>query len=615
MKNEIVKGIVRQLEGSMQIPLVKATIKVVGDNGDGFRVPEPDEEKRAETAKILFQKKVKPGEPIEVKETVRPADPKKDGFTVKESQKKAARPIFVKKQEAKKSLVEESPKIVPSVENLPRSISKISNMIGNYLHEQDVHESCRSHIRGKMFADEFYRRVQNCVYKSLTTFCQMEVNADKSVNLPDPNKVPDNVLSTLVFFDRIYNDRSVSFEKDPNKVMQNYRAHFEKDGTDGIHPEWIDDLRKRMEEKMTMGAVGIQNVIDVIKSMWTSHFYPNVETIISDETPYEVSGEDGEPVNYPKDEEDDVNGISIHVGFGHGDEHDIIKIHAYDDDGLNIYPFYERLGEINLENIRPHRHNGYWNFLKAFIPHMIFITKNPEPYLKFNEIPLEESNMRCIVVDAEEVGVPETKYHIGVYMIDGVYRHAFGEEESPVDASDLDELIQLIDVVVHESDLINNQTMARLGYSNGGDSLYQDEKDIVELFNHIEEGDDNLEEEIDESEDCEESIEEFSEHDNEDIEADSSWATQVDPYEEYLARAAAEPDDPVEEDLTDIAMRSLVGGSEPNEEILEDEDIPDDDSHYDEIEEGDEELDTIASVGGDQNDDDGFVFQPVRRKH
>ena len=134
MKNEIVKGIVRQLEGSMQIPLVKATIKVVGDNGDGFRVPEPDEEKRVETAKILFQKKVKPGEPIEVKETVRPADPKKDGFTVKESQKKAARPIFVKKQEAKKSLVEESPKIVPSVENLPRSISKISNRIGNYLH-------------------------------------------------------------------------------------------------------------------------------------------------------------------------------------------------------------------------------------------------------------------------------------------------------------------------------------------------------------------------------------------------------------------------------------------------------------------------------------------------
>ena len=68
----------------------------------------------------------------------------------------------------------------------------------------------------------------------------------------------------------------------------------------------------------------------------------------------------------------------------------------------------------------------------------------------------------------------------------------------------------------------------------------------------------------------------------------------------------------MEEDLTDIAMRSLVGDSEPNEEILEDEDIPDDDSHYDEIEEGDEEPDTIASVGGDQND---FVFQPVRRKH
>ena len=612
MKNEIVKGIVRQLEGSMQIPLVKATIKVVGDNGDGFRVPEPDEEKRAETAKILFQKKVKPGEPIEVKETVRPADPKKDGFTVKESQKKAARPIFVKKQEAKKSLVEESPKIVPSVENLPRSISKISNMIGNYLHEQDVHESCRSHIRGKMFADEFYRRVQNCVYKSLTTFCQMEVNADKSVNLPDPNKVPDNVLSTLIFFDRIYNDRSVSFEKDPNKVMQNYRDHFEKDGTDGIHPEWIDDLRKRMEEKITMGTVGIQNVIDTIKGMWTAHFYPNVITTVSDETAYEVSRGQSKSVNHPEDEGDGVDGISIHVGFGRGDEHDIIKIHAYDDDGLNIYPFYEHLGEINLENIRPHKHNGYWNFLKAFIPNMIFTTKNPEPYLKFNEIPLEESNMRCIVVDAEEVGVPETKYHIGVYMIDGVYRHAFGEGESPVDASDLDELIQLIDVVVHESDLINNQTMARLGYSNGGDSLYQDEKDIVELFNHIEEGDDDREEEIDESEDREESIEEFSEHDNEDIEADSSWATQVDPYEEYLARAAAEPDDPVEEDLTDIAMRSLVGDSEPDEEILEDEDIPDD-SQYDAIED-DEEAETIASIGG-ENSDDAFVFQPVRRKH
>ena len=611
MKNEIVKGIVRQLEGSMQIPLVKATIKVVGGNDDGFRVPEHQEEEKAETANILFQGKMKPGEPIEVKEATRPSNTKKGGFKVKESQKKEAQAIFTKKNvsPAKSDSKESShsPKIVPNVENLPRSISKISNMIGNYLHEQDVHESCRSHIRGKMFADEFYRRVQNCVYKSLTTFCQMEVNADKSVNLPDPNKVPENVLFTLIFFDRIYNDRSVSFEKDPNKVMQNYRTHFEKDGTDGIHSDWINDLRKRMEEKMAMGAPGIQNVIDTIEGMWTSHFYPNVRTIVSDETPYEVSH--GQLKEY------DTNGISIHVWFGHGDEHDIIKIHAYDDDGLNIYPFYERLGEINLENIRPHKYNGYWNFLKAFIPQMIFVTKNPEPYLKFNEIPLEESNMRCVVVDAEEVGAPETKYHIGVYTINGIYRHVFGEEESPVDASDLDELIQLIDVVVHESDLINNQTMARLGYLNLDDSFYLDEKEIVEMFNRIEEGDDDFEEEIGEPEECEESLEEFSEHDNEDIEADSAWAEKVDPYEEYLDHAAAEPDDSPEEDLTEIAMRSLVGvgESEQDEEILEDEDIPDDDSSYDVVEE-DEEPETIASVGGD-NSDDAFVFQPVRRKH
>ena len=484
---------------------------------------------------------------------------------------------------------------IPSVENLPRAISKISNMIGNYLHEQDVHESCRPHIRGKMFADEFYRRVQNCIYKSLTTFCQMEVGADKNVTLPDPTKVSDEVRATLTFFDRIYNDRSVSFEKDPNKVMPNYRAHFEKDGTDGINSEWIHCLEERMNEKINMGALGIQHVIDVIKGMWISHSYPNIETIASDVTPYEESDAIND-ANSSSDSDDDVNRISIHICAGNGDEHDIIKIHAYDDDGLNIYPFYERLGEINLENVRPHKHNGYWNFLKAFVPHMIFVTTNPDNYLKFNEIPLDECSMRCIVVDAEEVGTPETKYHIGVYMIDGIYRHAFGEEEFSVDASDIDELIQLIDVVVHESDLINNQTMARIGYSIGGDSLYQDEKDIVELFNRIE-GDEYDEEEIDASENGEESFEELCEGDGEDIETNSAQA-EVDSYEEYLDHAAAEPDDPVE-DLTDIAMRSIVGESEPEDEIS--------DEVYDDVTEEDEEF--------RPSDDDSFVFQPVRRKH
>ena len=56
MNKEIVRGIVRQLEGSMQIPLVKATLKVVGNNDSGFRVSQPEE--KAATANILFRGKV-----------------------------------------------------------------------------------------------------------------------------------------------------------------------------------------------------------------------------------------------------------------------------------------------------------------------------------------------------------------------------------------------------------------------------------------------------------------------------------------------------------------------------------------------------------------------------
>ena len=555
MDEKIVQGIVRNLEGTMQLPLVKATIKVVGENKaevPEFRVHEEDVVRSG--AKILFAGEVSHKHSTTEEEAVSEKGLDKSESTSVVHQK-IVKPAIVEK---KGSLP------TPSVHNLLKSISKISNMIEGYLHQEDMYNICLPYLKGKMYADEFYRKVQNSIYKTLRNYCQITVDENNNPILPKVDDIQsDEVLSTLVFFDRIYNDRSVSFEKDVYKVMPNYRKHF-TDGTDGISSEWLSLLKSRLEVKFNMGSVGVLGLTDVILSMWVNdidlHRYN--KSAVADFT-------NDESVDAEDESDDDVsNGISIYIASGTIDEHDVIKIHSYDADGLNITPFYTNLGDVDVKD---HSSTNVWNFLRMFTPSMIVSTETPDKYLTINQLPLSDCNLRCAILKEEDGHT-----HIGIYLIDGVYQYDIGDEPEKIEDGELDGFIEIVNSVVEQSGAIDNETMSHITYSLEDELLYQEEGKFFSIFHS---------------------------HHNDDSDAEEE---NVDEKDESV-----DEDEP-EEDLTDVALREVMGTSEEESEEEVDEESSEDysDDNYDE-----EEEDSIARIGVDPDDDDNFTFTPVRRKH
>ena len=557
MDEKIVRGIVRELEGSVSIPLVKAKVRVVGENKkehEEFRVT--NRETITPSAKVMFRGTMKHS-PADKEEPV-----KEKEIPVKEDVKMHDE-LIVKSSSKDK---DELPR--PNINNLPKSISKISNMIESYLHQEDIHSKCASYLKGKMYADEFYRRVQNCIYKTLCNYCQIESDEQKNIILPKVDQINDRgVLSTLVFFDRIYNDRSVSFEKDVYKVMPNYREKF-SDGTDGISAEWIDSLIARIKVKFNgIGQVAINNIVDSIKGMWTNHPTPNVTTVVSDSTEYDSSEEKPEPIKCDcgceEHSEDGINiGVSVHIGFGEPGTFDIIRLESADDNGSISLPLY-----ASIEDIVPDEEDG-WNFLMLLQPHMIFKTRTPDKYLAINDVSLDESSVRCVVMKEED----GTSY-IGVYIVNAIYRGQLDDEEEELIAGDdAEESAEIISAVVRKANIMDNPYISFKDRALHDESLYQEEDEMLGLLDQIDES-------IDESAD-EEVVDEEESND----------------------------------DLSSAVLRGIMNDSTvPYDDPHDYDASADHEESYDEYDE-EEEPEMVAIADADPEDEEEFTFQPVRRK-
>ncbi len=116
-----------------------------------------------------------------------------------------------------------------------------------------------------MYPETFYSKIQNCIYHSLREYCGITKDAQNGDVLPVV-KVGMECHDTLVFLDRMFNDKSISYEKDPGKVMEKYRRTFQD--SDGIQAGWVEHFEARVKSKMPLDDNGIAEVAAIIMKEW-----------------------------------------------------------------------------------------------------------------------------------------------------------------------------------------------------------------------------------------------------------------------------------------------------------------------------------------------------------
>lgn len=390
---------------------------------------------------------------------------------------------------------------LPNVVNLNKSISKVSNLIKDWLHVEDVFNQVKDNMKDKkMYAENFYTKIQNCIYHSLREYCRM--SKDEQGNDILPVIVPGmECLPTLVFFDRMFNDKTISYEKAPNKVMEKYRKTFPD--ADGIQDGWVQFFKDRAKSKMPMDENGIVKVATIIMKEWGYRKYsaailsnqPIPPTLDLSKAPIRLGEQEEETVlqypistntstmiqnlntihndveEYDGDDEDE-NDEYLTVSIIRDEDIDVVKIESSDGYGKVAIPFYTKLGNLPMDDIIPSvvdDRNGKWDWLIHFVPDLTFKTQNPDQYLEANDMDPTTNKIKCVIMDESD-----GTYIIGVYFVARITLFD-GDEDGVEDFSD--DTIEMINKLVNME--VASGFMSHLTRSLNDPEFFRDEEYIL----------------------------------------------------------------------------------------------------------------------------------------
>lgn len=385
---------------------------------------------------------------------------------------------------------------LPDITNLNKAISKVSNFIKDYLAIEGAFGQIKNGIHDKkLFEAGFYHKIQNCVYHSLRNFCGLTKGDDNVDIFPVLSSTDTSYLPTLLFFDRIFNHKAVSFEKDPNKVMERYRCMFPD--ADGIQAGWVESFKARVKFKMSLDDATIDKIAAIIMEEWgcrdisnnpdfsqTPVSFGEVETSVElqaspeNDAVQHIIDNTNDAEEYEDDMEDieeDGDETYLSVSIIREEDIDIVKVESSDGYGKVIIPFYTNLGDIDISDTIPSivdSRNGKWDWLTNFVPDLMFRTRDPEKYLAGNDDGPEENKIKCVIMDESQ-----GEYVIGVYFVSAITLYD-REAEGIEDFSD--------DTVTMINQLVNMEVasghMSHLNRSLSDPTLFRDEEYVL---NHV----------------------------------------------------------------------------------------------------------------------------------
>lgn len=338
------------------------------------------------------------------------------------------------------------------IKNMKKAVSNISNRISNCLHIADSYNSINSYLNDKMYAESYYKEVQNAVFNSLVRFCNFDIKTKTNdrgntykVFTPPTEIVGTEYEPTLIFISRVWNNKNINTVDDPN-MMDVYNEIY----SDylGIQLEWLDLFRQRLSEKLKISKQGIDMICYDIASMWCVPeeegddtfedfegfeeyedfeesgdiaFIGNIDMDVVQNPNYEYDEEEEEEEGYEEYEDDEeyTDSEYISVEIYHKDNIDVVCVNTSEFFGRVNIPFYADLNKVDGETYNPSivdDRNGVWDWLIHMVPDLMFTTKDPDKWLNINNEECDVNQIHIVIMD-EDRGV----YTMGVYCVNGIY--------------------------------------------------------------------------------------------------------------------------------------------------------------------------------------------------
>lgn len=489
-------------------------------------------------------------------------------------------PISSKKIEKKvveKKIMKAEDRPLPSITHIDEYVSKCSNAIRSYLVEHEIYPKISKFVTPKKVqVDYFYKRIQNCIYHTLRSFCGVIVSPGKDpvYTVPDYD-TPFN--ETVRFLNNIM-DPELKLIKNGDKflykLIENYREKTH--ALDGIQEEWFDNLKTALTNKfsnhktdgLALAPQAIDMICDCIKEGWMDKAplmspvedkeeeeseetvavdgmiaeldkalkepdEPKIELIESEdqETRDPDSEEDSDDESNEEEEDEEseeedygVAPLTIMVDESNIEGYDIISIiNEGSDEYSSHIPFIVNLAELEKEaaNFPLESVNGLWGWIKYVAkPILLFKTNNVEKFIEINSNP-KLSGFKALDISCKSESGDRL---MGLYYIDD----EIGNIEECGDT-----LVRQVNYLVNQH--ITGTPMSvyyplTVKEAENPNNIYE-EKDVIELF-------DRCSSDIEEAEECE--CEECEDHDDSEETPDG---LSEDVFEKILAQSEMESEE------------------------------------------------------------------------
>lgn len=438
--------------------------------------------------------------------------------------------------------------------NMERAISKLSNKIGNHMHEILLFDEVKNYIRDKkMYPDTFYKGIQNAVFRSLMIFCQFTEATVPNQNAKGSHKEftpPSNIESlpctpTLIFISRFWNNKSINCIENSSEIMEAYNNMFSDYA--GIQPEWLELLAERLQQKMQITKPGIDEIINVINTLYcveecendyedkgeeefeTSEDQigskesveekvetQNIETLsnqkdngvvfggdINDQLAGDFDYDDNDD-EYDEEESNTHTYVELRRNVG---GYDIIKLITADDYDTITIPFYTHLDKIDINELpesSADKRNGIWDWLIHFMCDYRFITNEPEKWLEINNTESGVLSLfKFVILQSElEQGGTLMGFTVTDYIIE------VDEDGNETQITDYETLAKINTVIVNNCAYGDISHLSRSLECIG----LHDENEIKTIINQAQELEDHHEENLPLAEDDKQDEETFEEN-------------------------------------------------------------------------------------------------------
>jgi len=408
------------------------------------------------------------------------------------------------------------------VNNMHRAISKLSNKISDNLYDQELFDVIKPDlISDDILTGDFYKIVQNAIFRSITIFLDMEeaevLNQKTGKNITI-YKAPANINNSkyhamLKFIERFWINRDINNLDYVKDIMEAYRKLY--NDYLGLDRNWLPTFAARLSTNLTIAdKFTIQKIVDFVANDWCDNSKKEEvvkadteDTNLNDVTE-ELVTESSEEANKDNNEEDSS---LISVEIYPNKDMDVIKLKYSDDNGVNTIPLNCVLSNFKSDTSSHKPIAGYWNWLSFITPDYVFETLSPETWIAKNYTDNENKFYKYAVIDTVN-----NSTIVGLYCLEGIYVNDKNNElnltEDPVILSELNNVFCEYLPVMH---------LAPKDYILGNYEIHTEDElkeFLKEPINYKDESsiDDNEEVSSDEDDDSEDCL--FCDPDEEEIE-------------------------------------------------------------------------------------------------